>query len=318
MASVAHDDFWNDSLAHQQSEERSERRGRGRRGLAGLARTNMAEAPGNIPHDPHAPTELQVVTELPPFPYYERVLVFVGGFLAYASLIADVVAAAHYERNDDEWWKSLTFAFAFLPSVAMCIVMNFTLYKQPASREDLPFQLKVGEKPPAMTRRPQALVWFLITLAQFRLFFEAILSYNWGFQTGAYRDMRILHVIFQNVPQAVLQSYILFRQWNENVDFNFTFTIISLSLSMFMICLVPTSSPCFEDPTRLLEQQRQLQYKALKETARLSSNPEKTLKKSRSFNTLMGGKKKKKGLASCQHCELPITVAAIERQPRYW
>jgi len=81
---------------------------------------------------------------------------------------------------------------------------------------------------------------------------ETIRSFQWGFQTGAWRDVRVIQVVFQNFPQAVLQAYIIFRQWNENVDFSFTPTIVSLSCAILNVCFVPDGSPCFEDNRSLV------------------------------------------------------------------
>ena len=182
--------------------------------------------------------------------FSQKVWILWGALLAYGSIFSDLSNAANFNANSNVWWYRWTYAFVVLPGIVHCIAEEYTYYEQPATMEI--DDLKVGEKPPLFQHREnrgfgQKLFLIVLNLFQCRIFWETGLSFLWQFETGAYRDARLLRVIFGNFPQILLQMYIAFRQWNADPNFNVASSLSTIGLALINIAFAPNSSPCFED-----------------------------------------------------------------------
>ena len=145
------------------------------------------------------------------------------------------------------WW---TLFFAFLPCAFYTVTQFFTHYSEPG-RPVQGRELKAGEKPPRLGRRE--ISWYgyifltILNVFQLRMLYEFLLSLWWGFPTGALLDWKLVEVIFRDVPQVFLQSYIMFRQWDSTTPFSFTPVLVCTGFALANIIFAPHSSPCFED-----------------------------------------------------------------------
>lgn len=179
----------------------------------------------------------------------------------YASLFADLIVAANYISSYGwaNFWIILTFILPFLPGFIMCFTQHFTSYSRVIPEKTLETMTwKVGEEPFVFER--QQFKWYesialcVLNLLQLRTLFEGFLCVKFQFVTGGFLDCKLLQTSFQNVPQLMLQSYVLFQQWNiAKFSLGFTPTFVCMALGFLNICLVPAGAPCCQDNRSLIE-----------------------------------------------------------------
>jgi len=191
--------------------------------------------------------------------HYAFVVVeIIGG---YFSLFADLIVAANYISSYGwtNFWIILTFVLPFLPGCVMCVTQLFTYYSTVMPENKLQTMTwKVGEEPFVFEKQHFRLYDYAalcaLNLLQVRTLFEGFRSVKFQFITGGFLDCKLLQMSFQNVPQLMLQSYVLFQEWNiAAFSLGFTPTFVCIGLGFFNICLVPAGAPCCEDNRTLIE-----------------------------------------------------------------
>jgi hypothetical protein len=195
--------------------------------------------------------------EKPLFSPIEQLQTLFGTLISYGAIASDLWAGQNYYRNADTWYLRVTLFLAFVPGVAMCVVQHFTFYREPSpllGDMSAPIDTPVSERPPTFVPRKGGGMWllyYIVNLLQLRTLLECGLSFAWGFQTEAWRDIRTLQATLESFPQAMLQAYIMFRKWDtQDVGFSFVPTIVCLSFALATICFAPSRTSCFEERPR--------------------------------------------------------------------
>lgn len=184
----------------------------------------------------------------------DKANLIVGTLMTYLAVCADLAAGTQYTEEEDTWWYRWTLAIVFAPGLFHAVIQHFSVYRRPAARPR-PGVIRLGEKAPNLEpRRPsvgQWVLYWIVCLLQLRPFVEMVLSFRWRFETGAWRDSRVIQVVTQSLPQVILQSYIMFRNWERDVPFEWDQTVVALTVALVNIAFMPVGSPCFEDKRHL-------------------------------------------------------------------
>jgi len=187
--------------------------------------------------------------------------IFLASFIAYGSLIVDVLLALTVYLPDDYESASgiggfinsfglllLTLVLVVLPGLFQCYVDKYTRYLIEDDGKPQEERLFPTVKKTYIKCFRYGPTWFLklLNIFRLRLIYEVIVSMVLRKASGAFKDTLTIQAIFQSFPVCVMQSLVWynfeFKETEEEV-----LVLLSAGISLLVIALLPKKTPCFKE-----------------------------------------------------------------------